>query len=181
MNDLTRNTRSMLCLTGLLLGWAASGHALAEKIYESVDAEGEVTFSDEPPSDAGAARQIELQPGPTPAEVQQSRQQLKNMENMANEAGSAGQSQATQPAAGSMPASEGSAEGETNVYVEGGYADERYRDERVQEGVATDDRYRDERVRQATPAQESNRGERYGEEGLRGGAGGVARPAGRVR
>jgi hypothetical protein len=158
MNNLTRNTRGRLCLTGiLLLGWAMLHNALAEKVYESVDAEGEVTFSDTPPPpDAGTTRQIELQSGPSAAQVQESRQQLQNLENRANEAGSTRQSQASQPVMGYTPASGESEDDESSVYVEGGYADERYRDERMREGAGV------QREERRMPA-------------------GVSRPAARVR
>lgn len=176
MNEQTRNARGFLCLTGLLLGWAISGNTLAQKVYESVDAEGDVTFSDTPPPpDAGKTRQIELQPGPTAAQVQESRQQLQNLENRASEAGgsdSAAESPAAQPATGYQPAAGAN---EDSVYVEGDYADERYRDERLREGAATGDRYRDEALRPA-PTREG----RYNEAGRGEGAAG-AHPAGRVR
>lgn len=180
MNKLTRSARGILCLTGFLLGGTMLDNVQAQKVYESVDAEGDVTFSDTPPpSDAGTTRQIELQPGPTAAEVSENQQQLQNLENMSNQAGGADESQATQPAPAGMPADGESTEDEGNVYVEGGYADERYRDERLREGAAMDNRYPDERPRRDAPAREGHGEGRYGGESVR--EGGGARPAGRVR
>jgi hypothetical protein len=63
--------------------------AVAEKIYRSVDKQGEVTFSDEPPPTAVDVEQVEVQPAPTEAEHRESVERVKRMESQANEMGEA--------------------------------------------------------------------------------------------
>lgn len=63
--------------------------AIAEKIYRSVDKQGEVTFSDEPPPDAVDVEQVEVQPAPTEAEHRESVEQMKRIESQADELGAA--------------------------------------------------------------------------------------------
>jgi hypothetical protein len=54
-------TRGMLVLALL------SGTAAADQIYRSVDAEGNVTFSNKPPADAVSVDKVTVQPGPSEA------------------------------------------------------------------------------------------------------------------
>ena len=71
--------------------------AVAEKIYRSVDQQGEVTFSDEPPPNAMDVEQVEVQPAPTEAERRESVEQMKRMESQADELGAARTERTPQP------------------------------------------------------------------------------------
>jgi hypothetical protein len=117
--------------------------ALAETIYKSIDAEGNVTFSSTPPAGV-EAQQIELQPGPSPAAQQQSLEAEQNLEQQSNELY---QEVTPPPQEQEEPAvqqdteyqqdSGDAAENEDPVYVDDGYAGnpERDRNERVRDGV----------------------------------------------
>jgi hypothetical protein len=50
----------------LLVVFALASAGAQAQVYRSVDEEGNVTFSDEPPPDATAVEPVELPPGPTP-------------------------------------------------------------------------------------------------------------------
>lgn len=63
--------------------------AVAEKIYRSVDKQGEVTFSDEPSPTAVDVEQVQVQPAPTEAEHRESVEQMKRIESQADEMGAA--------------------------------------------------------------------------------------------
>jgi len=143
--------------------------ALAETIYKSIDAEGNVTFSSTPPAGVDA-QQIELQAGPTPAQQQQSTEEEQNLETQSNEMyqetveespAEAQEQPEEQPVSEDQPVGEDqqdSGDDVDPVYVGDGYVGdpERDRDERVRDGV--DD------VREVTPLPAEGR-----------------RPAGRVR
>ncbi|MGD2056391.1 MAG: DUF4124 domain-containing protein, partial [Gammaproteobacteria bacterium] len=113
--------------------------AMAETVYKSIDAEGNVTFSSTPPAGA-EAQQIELQSGPTPAQQQQSLEAEQKLEAQSNEI----------PEDQSMPEQEQEEEpvvqpdteyqqdavdNEDPVYADDGYADDVDRNERVRNGV----------------------------------------------
>jgi hypothetical protein len=141
MKYLTGNFLGVLCLTcmtmttGLLPGVAA-----ADTIYKSVDAEGNVTFSNTPPAGV-EAQQINLQPGPTPAQQQQSIEEEQNLETQSNaipEEDSAPEQEQEEPVV--QPDTEyqqDAGDNEDPVYVDDGYAGDpdRDRDERVRDGV----------------------------------------------
>jgi hypothetical protein len=74
-----------------------SSGAVAEKIYRSVDKQGEVTFSDEPPPTAVDVEQVEVQPAPTEAEHRKSVERVKRMDAQANEMGEARAERALKP------------------------------------------------------------------------------------
>jgi len=125
-------TTSLLCIP-----------AMAETIYKSVDAEGNVTFSSTPPAGV-EAQQIELQPGPTPAQQQRSLEAEQNLEAQSNEIPEeqpASEQEQEEPAVQQdteYQQDSGDAADEDNpVYVGDGYVDdtERDRDERVRDGV----------------------------------------------
>ena len=61
--------------------------AHAETIYRSVDKNGEVTFSDEPPPAGVNVEQIEVQPAPTESEYRESVEQMQRMEPQAGGTG----------------------------------------------------------------------------------------------
>jgi hypothetical protein len=135
--------------------------ALAETIYKSIDAEGNVTFSSTPPAGVDA-QQIELQAGPTPAQQQQSTEEEQNLETQSNEMyqetveenpAEAQEQPEEQPVSEDLQDSGDDAD---PVYVGDGYVDDPERNERVRDGV--DD------VREVTPLPAE-----------------VRRPAGRVR
>jgi hypothetical protein len=123
----------------------------ADTIYKTIDAQGNVSFSNTPPPAGVEAQQIELSPGPTPAEQQQSIQQVQNLEAQSN----AIPDQESEPAPAdeeepvvepTTQYQEESTESEDNnqpVVVEDGYLDQPYRDERLRDGV--------EDVRDAVP------------------------------
>ena len=73
-----------------------SSGAVAEEIYRSIDKQGEVTFSDEPPPNAVDVEQVEVQPAPTEAERRESIEQMKRIESQADELGAARTPQAPQ-------------------------------------------------------------------------------------
>jgi hypothetical protein len=62
---------------------------MAEQIYRSVDAEGNVTFSNEPPADAVDVDEVKVRPGPTAAEQKQARERMQAQEATASELGEA--------------------------------------------------------------------------------------------
>jgi hypothetical protein len=141
-----RHIRALPCLTAIALSTSLlSVAAMAETIYKSVDAEGNVTFSSTPPAGV-EAQQIELQPAPTQAEEQQSIEEMKNLEEQSNaldqEVTPPPQEQeetAVQP----DPEYQQDAGDEDPVYVGDGYVGDPDRNERVRDGV--DD------VREITP------------------------------
>lgn len=82
-----------LMITALLF---ANG-SIAEPIYKSTNAQGQVIFSDEPPPNAVNVEQIKVQPAPTEAEHRKSIERAKRMESRANEMGAARQQRSQQP------------------------------------------------------------------------------------
>jgi uncharacterized protein DUF4124 len=147
----TSNVRVMLCLTGSIL---TSGllleTAAADTIYKTVDAQGNVTFSNTPPPPGTNAQQIEIQPGgPTPAQRQESEQEEQNLENMAHEMGNGNNTGGQQPQAAppAQPATEyqqdsgndgDNGDDQAPVVVDEGYVGDRTRDEVARDRV--DDR-----------------------------------------
>jgi len=114
--------------------------ALAETIYKSIDAEGNVTFSSTPPAGVDA-QQIELQAGPTPAQQQQSTEEEQNLETQSNEMYQ--ETVEENPAeAQEQPEEQPVSENQQDfgddvdpVYVGDGYVDDPERNERVRDGV----------------------------------------------
>jgi len=137
--------------TFLLTTALGSATALADTIYKTIDAQGNVSFSNTPPPAGVEAQQIELSPGPTPAEQQQGVQQEQNLEEQSN----AIPDQESEPAPAdeeepfvepTMNDQEESTESEDNdqpVVVDDGYLNQPYRDERLRDGA--------EDVRDAVP------------------------------
>jgi len=85
---------SALIMTALLFTDASN----AEAIFKSTDAQGEVSFSDQPPLNAASVEQVEVEPGPSSAEHQESLERVKRMESQADEMGAARQKHTQQPA-----------------------------------------------------------------------------------
>ena len=140
-----KNFTTLPCLTAItLVSCLLCIPSVAETIYKSVDAEGNVTFSNTPPPTGVEAQQIQLQPGPTPAAQQQSLEAEQNLEEQSNELY---QEVTPPPQEEEEPAEQQDTEyqqgssdvdDEDNpVYVGDGYVGdpERDRDERVRDGV----------------------------------------------
>jgi cell pole-organizing protein PopZ len=62
---------------------------IAQPLYKSVNAQGEVTFSDSPPPNAVELEEIQVQPGPSEAQLQESAERVKRIEAQANDLGAA--------------------------------------------------------------------------------------------
>jgi hypothetical protein len=142
MTNQMRNFHVLPCLTAITLATSLlCVPALAETIYKSIDAEGNVTFSSTPPAGV-EAQQIELQPGPSPAAQQQSLEAEQNLEQQSNELY---QEVTPPPQEQEEPAvqqdteyqqdSGDAAENEDPVYVGDGYVGDPDRNERVRDGV----------------------------------------------
>jgi hypothetical protein len=81
---MSRFTRTVRTGCGLLLAMLA-GTAAAEQIYRSVDAEGNVTFSNQPPANSVTVDQVSVQPGPSDAAQQEAQERMQRQEATANE------------------------------------------------------------------------------------------------
>jgi hypothetical protein len=142
MTSQMKNFRVLPCLTAITLSTTLLCiPAMAETIYKSVDAQGNVTFSNTPPPAGVQAQQIELQPGPTPAQRQQSLEAEQNLEEQSNELYQE-TVQESPPEAQEEPVVEpdtayqqDSGDNENPVYADDGYVDDVDRDERVRDGV----------------------------------------------
>ena len=141
MTCLRKNFPKLLCLTAITLSAGPLlDTALAETIYKSVDAEGNVTFSNTPPTHGVEAQTIELQPGPTPAQQQQSIQSEQNLETQSNEipvenSPAEQQQPLVQPTTEYQQDSGDAGDDQEPVVVDDGYVGDRYQDERLREGV----------------------------------------------
>ncbi len=142
MTNQMRNFRVLPCLSAITLATSLlCVPALAETIYKSVDAEGNVTFSSTPPADV-EAQQIELQPGPTPAQQQQSLEAEQNLEAQSNEIpeeqpapDQEHEQPVVQPDTEYQQDSGDAADEDNPVYVGDGYVGDPDRNERVRDGV----------------------------------------------
>jgi hypothetical protein len=81
---MSRFTHTVHTCCGLLLAMLA-GTAAAEQIYRSVDAEGNVTFSNQPPANSVTVDQVSVQPGPSDAAQQEAQERMQRQEATANE------------------------------------------------------------------------------------------------
>jgi Domain of unknown function (DUF4124) len=143
MTNQMRNFHVLPCLTAITLATSLlSLPALAETIYKSIDAEGNVTFSSTPPAGV-EAQQIELQPGPTPAQQQQSLKAEQNLEAQSNEipeeqpAPEQEQDQEQEEPAVQQDTEyqQDAVDNEDPVSVDDGYVGDVDRNERVRDGV----------------------------------------------
>lgn len=66
-----------------------AGTAVAEQIYKSVDAEGNVTFSSQPPADAVDVDEVSVRPGPSEMAQREARERMQRQEATATEMGEA--------------------------------------------------------------------------------------------
>jgi hypothetical protein len=62
-----------------------AGTATADQIYRSVDADGNVTFSNQPPPNAVTVDEVNLQPVPSDAALHEARERMQRQEAAANE------------------------------------------------------------------------------------------------
>jgi hypothetical protein len=62
-----------------------AGTATAENIYRSVDTDGNVTFSNQPPANAVNIDKVSVQPGPSDAVQREAQERLQRQETTANE------------------------------------------------------------------------------------------------
>jgi hypothetical protein len=84
--DMNQFTHTVLAGCMLIM---LAGSAAADQIYRSVDAEGNVTFSSQPPAGAVAVDEVNVQPGPSEAEQNAARERMQAQEATANEMGEA--------------------------------------------------------------------------------------------
>jgi len=75
---------SFLAAALLLTAGGLPGSAAAQKVYRSVDPQGNVIYSDAPPSDAAQTQRIELPPGPTEEQVKQAQQLTREIQESAD-------------------------------------------------------------------------------------------------
>ena len=92
---MSRFTHTLRTGCGLLLAMLA-GTAAAEQIYRSVDAEGNVTFSNQPPANSVTVDQVSVQPGPSDAAQREARERMQRQEATANEMSEASASRVQQ-------------------------------------------------------------------------------------
>jgi len=74
-----------LILSGMML-LSMSQLVMADDIYRSVDAQGNVTYSDEPPPGGQESQRVELPPGPSPERIRESEARNKAISNAADKA-----------------------------------------------------------------------------------------------
>ena len=72
-------------LAALLLFSITNGIASAEKIYKSIDKEGNVTYSTTPPPDAVGSEEIERPAGPTDEQVREAEERSRQTTELAGE------------------------------------------------------------------------------------------------
>jgi hypothetical protein len=85
---MSRFTNTVFTGCVLMLAMLA-GTAAADQIYRSVDAEGNVTFSNQPPADAVTVDEVSVQPGPSEAAQREAQERMQRQEETANELGEA--------------------------------------------------------------------------------------------
>jgi hypothetical protein len=74
-----------VCTGGLLALALLSGAVAADPIYRSVDAQGNVTFSNKPPANAVTVDKVDVQPGPSEAAQREAQERMQRQEAAANE------------------------------------------------------------------------------------------------
>ena len=70
--------------------------SVAQPLYKSVNEQGEVTFSDSPPPNAVEVQEVQVQPGPSEAQQQESIERAKRIESQASDLGVANAERAQQ-------------------------------------------------------------------------------------
>jgi len=84
MRDFRFGAWRVLVVSVAVLG-LSSGAVSAQQVYKSINAQGEVEYSSEPPARASNIEQVELQPGPTQQQVKEARQAGERITQSANE------------------------------------------------------------------------------------------------
>jgi Domain of unknown function (DUF4124) len=74
-----------VCTACVLMLALEAGTATADKIYRSVGANGNVTFSSRPPANAVYVNEVSVQPGPSDAAQREAQERLQRQEMTANE------------------------------------------------------------------------------------------------
>jgi hypothetical protein len=92
---MSRFTHTMRTGCGLLLVMLA-GTAAADQIYRSVDAQGNVTFSNQPPADSVSVDKVDVQPGPSEAAQREAQERMQRQESTADELSKASASRVQQ-------------------------------------------------------------------------------------
>ena len=69
---------------------------VAQPLYKSVNEQGEVTFSDRPPTNAVEVQEVQVQPGPSEAQQLESIERAKRIESQASDLGAANAERAQQ-------------------------------------------------------------------------------------
>jgi hypothetical protein len=77
--------RGLLILSSVSL-LSLSPLVMADDIYRTVDAQGNVTYSDQPPSSGQEAERVELPPGPSPERIRESEARNRAISNAAEKA-----------------------------------------------------------------------------------------------
>jgi hypothetical protein len=104
-SSMSRFTHTVLAGCMLMLA-VPTGTVAAEQIYRSVDAEGNVTFSSQPPTGAVAVDKVNVQPGPSDAEQSAARERVQRQEATASEMSEARANRVQQQPAGTPVAPE---------------------------------------------------------------------------
>jgi hypothetical protein len=94
MNQFTHTIRTGCMLVMVML----AGTAFAEQIYRSVDADGNVTFSSQPPTEAVTVDEVSVPAGPSDAAQREARERMQRQEATASEMGEARASRVQQKA-----------------------------------------------------------------------------------
>ncbi len=80
-----RRFKYTVCTGCVLMLALLAGTATAEQIYRSVDAEGNVTFSNQPSANAVTVDEVSVQPGPSDAAQREASERMQRQEAAANE------------------------------------------------------------------------------------------------
>lgn len=84
MRDFRSGTWRVLLVSVAVLG-LSSGSVSGQQVYKSINAQGEVEYSSEPPARATDIEPVELEPGPTQQQVKEARQAGERITQSANE------------------------------------------------------------------------------------------------
>jgi hypothetical protein len=79
-----KSMKSLVKLYGIAVFLVATG-VVAQPLYKSVNEQGEVTFSDKPPPSAVEVQEVQVQPGPSEARLQESLERTKRIESQASD------------------------------------------------------------------------------------------------
>jgi hypothetical protein len=102
---MSRSAHTVRTACVLMLSMLA-GTATADTIYRSVDADGNVTFSNKPPVNAVTVDEVSVQPGPSDAAQREAQERLQRQETTANGLSEARQRRLQQQQAASPTAQE---------------------------------------------------------------------------